>query len=672
MPDKPNVFQRFWKELKRRNVHRVLAIYAGTAFVILEAADIIFPRWGLPDWTINLVLYLLLVGLVITSVISWIYDITPEGIKRTKSGEYAYWDDKSKTSNAWKVATFASIIIIVSLIVYNIWGNQTKTVPLFNFERSLAIIPFENWSHSEEFSHLGDAIANEICTQSSKIHDLQVMSFTSTSGYKGLNRPSIKQIGKELGAKYIVEGSVERQGEDISIHVQVIDAEDDKHVWADEFKGKWDEIFTFRSKIAVDIAKQLEILLTNEEIKEIEKDPTNNSEAYNYFLKGNYYLENYYSMQTHLKAVEMYEKAVELDSQFLLAYVKLVVANTFLYVPKTWDHTPERLDKAKTYLEECIEIDPGHPDVHYAKGYFMEWIDQDFNNALDEYKIALRERPNNSDLLYSIGIILLRQGKAREAVDFLIKRYKLDPKTREGASEISWAYMLQGEWEEALKWIDIAISVNPEGSYGYYKKIEIYIFGYGDLQKARLVMEEGKNNNENFDKVYYPWMIEVYSRDYQNALKILEADTVRPETYLVLKGQVLDFMQHNDMALHTYENARLLLEKLVISSPDNAWYQVWLGLAHAGLGNKEEAKKCGLKAIEMHPIQTDPWSSGEEILLEYAQIKILVGEYNDAIDLIETLIKIPSLVSPWRLKLDPIYDPVRHHPGFQKIVQMIE
>jgi len=209
------------------------------------------------------------------------------------------------------------VIVVVALFLFNIIGGGKQIVRM---EKSIAVLPFENWNSDEEYAHMGDAIANEINTQLSKINEFHVFSYTSTSQYKGSNKPSIPVIGKELGANFIIEGSVERQKEDVSIHVQIIRAENDEHLWAEEFKGKWENIFKIRANIAVRIADELKIVLTPEEIQQIEEETTNNPEAYNLYLKGRYFW-NFRTEETLLKAMEFFNQALIQDSNYALAYI---------------------------------------------------------------------------------------------------------------------------------------------------------------------------------------------------------------------------------------------------------------------------------------------------------------------------------------------------------------
>ena len=578
--------------------------------------------------------------------------------------------DKSKKSIASRTIRVLIGSIAVILLIFGMQRILKKGLDLtFDLvkERSIAVLPFSSLTGTKEDEIFSDGIHDDILTQLTKIGDLKVIARTSVMQYRNTQK-RIRDIARELDVTSILEGTVRREGSRIRIGAQLIDAKTENHLWAETYDREYADVFAIQSDLAQKIAHALKATLTTKEKKSIEEKPTDILEAYDHYLKGNYYLNNYQTKESYEKAVQMYEKAVELDTNFAVAYAKLAIVHAVLYVPKTWDHTIERLEKTKSTLSKANEIAPDLPEIHHANGYYLEWIEHDFDRAMAEYKIALRDAPNNSELLGSMGTIYLRQGQSEKATQFFTKSYERDPKSINQDMWVSWSYQLQRKWTEAEKWINIATSNHPDYGLGYYRKTEIYIYGYGNLEAARSVMQEGQKYVETIDRTFYPSLIELYARNYREALAIREADSTRPRYNFVLKGQILDFMGQHEKAIANYEYGRSLLEKLIKESPENAFHYSALGLAFAGLGNKEEAIKWGKQAIEMHPIQTDPWSSGEDILLEYAHINIIVGEYEEAIDQIRTLLSIPSRLTKWSLKLDPIYDPLRNNPRFQALV----
>ena len=274
MPTNLNKLSQFWQELKRRKVVRVITVYAATSFILLELVDIVSEPLRLPGWTLSFVIVMLLVGFIISITLSWVYDITPEGLQKTAPASQVKSEEKKATSRGSRIILLISILVIISFVVYFISGNVRQSSEIHKLKKSIAVLPFENWSAGEEFSHMGNAIANEIITELSKVQDFHVTSYTSSSQYMGANKLPIPQIGKELGVNFIIEGTVERQNENVNIHVQVIQAEDDDHIWANEFSGEWGEIFKIQDDIALAVAEKLKAVLTYEEIEKIDIKPT--------------------------------------------------------------------------------------------------------------------------------------------------------------------------------------------------------------------------------------------------------------------------------------------------------------------------------------------------------------------------------------------------------------
>jgi len=424
MPDKPNNPFPFWQELKRRKVIRVIPVYAAASFVLLELVDIIAEPLRLPDWTINFVLVLLGIGFIISIILSWVYDITPEGVQKTKPATQVRSEEKQATPVRWKISTYISVLIIIAFVVFYIVSSIKKSSDISKLEKSIAVLPFENWNSDEEYAHMGDAIANEINTQLAKVEEFHVFSYTSSSQYKGSDKPSTPQIGKELGANFIIEGTIERQKENVSIHVQVIQTEDDDHIWAHEFKGKWEDIFTIRAEIAIKIAEKLKTVLSTEEIEQIEKKPTENLEAYDLYLLGRYYW-NKRTEEGLKKSIEYFEQAKEINSNYALAYAGLADAYMIL---AWWNYLPkETYLKAKEIALEALEIDKNLAEAHASLGFIasnFEWKRQD---AEKEFKRAIELNPNYPQAHAWYATFLACIGQFEEAFVQIKKALELDP-----------------------------------------------------------------------------------------------------------------------------------------------------------------------------------------------------------------------------------------------------
>ncbi len=421
MPDKSNNSSNFWQELKRRKVVRVITVYAATAFVLLELVDIVAEPLRLPDWTLSFVIVLLSIGFIISVTLSWVYDITPEGIRKTLPASQVKSEKKNTTPVGWKVATFISVLVLVSFVLFYVVSNINQSSDFSKLKKSIAVLPFENWSVGEENAHLGNAIANEIITELFKVQDFHVISYTTSSRYKGADIPSIPDIGRELGANFIIEGTIERQNDDVNIHVQVIQAANDDHIWANEFSGKWKDIFKIQDDIALQVADKLKAVLTPEEIRKIDAAPTVNPEAYDYYLRGkSLYEENLNSLNE--KAIFWFKESIRLDSSFALPWTYL----SMLYWRQSRTAASPSFQKAKLAAEKALELDPGSgvAIVNLAEILGNEY---EFEEAKKKIDLALKIDPDHPYVLRNAGRFYTILGRHDESISFCNQALEDDP-----------------------------------------------------------------------------------------------------------------------------------------------------------------------------------------------------------------------------------------------------
>jgi len=452
----------------------------------------------------------------------------------------------------------------------------------------------------------------------------------------------------------------------IRVVAQLVKADTDEHLWAETYDRDYADIFAIQSDIAQKIASALKATLTPEEKSYIEEMPTANMEAYDYFLKGNYYLNTKTTKEGYLKAVEMYEKAIDLDPDFALAYARVSVVHIVLYHILTWDPTKERLQQAKTSLDRAMQLEPDHPEVHLAAGDYYHRVIRDYDRALNEYKVAFQRQPNNSEIAGQLGDIYRHLGRWDKAEEYLLKAYELDPRGITVAINVAENYQFQRDWQNAERFYNLAISTNPEVGDFYGWKALNYLFGYGDMEMAYKTLEEGMKNVDLRHLAMFKFWTEIYSRRYEQALKIASFHPV-PSDRSLFKGIAYYFLKKDGSAKIEFDSARVIYEQLPNDATSNAMYMGSLGIAYAGLGMKEAAIREGKKDVKLLPIKKDaklgPWR-----LWDLAKIYLMIGEYDLAIDEFEYLLSIPSPVSKWVLKLDPLLDPVRSYPRFQKLI----
>jgi len=349
----------FFRELQRRNVFRVASVYAITAWLVIQIAVAVFPYLKIPDWVATAVIVFFLLGFPIALVLAWAFEMSPEGIVRTSSYEAEqnpYPPAKKKPFTGTLVNVSLVALLILQYLYFSYWNpvstESTDVMPTLE-TKSLAVLPFENLSTNEENEYFSDGLTEDIITQLSKINSLRVISRTSVLQYKENPKP-VKEIAKELGITVVLEGSVRRVGDRIRISGQLIDAINDRHLWAESYNSDIEDVFKVQSAIAQKIASTLEAQLTESEVQNIEKQPTENITAYDFYLKGrDYYYQ--YTDENNEQAIEMFKEAIELDPNYALAWRNLGLVYTKL----------ARYDEALQAFEKVQDASKAYNDVGY-------------------------------------------------------------------------------------------------------------------------------------------------------------------------------------------------------------------------------------------------------------------------------------------------------------------
>lgn len=542
----------------------------------------------------------------------------------------------------------------------------TKPVPS---SKSIAVLPFTSIDRTEESEIFGDGIHDDILTQLAKIKDLKVIGRTSVMRYRNTEK-RFKEIAEELNVSAILEGSVRRSGDRIRIVAQLIDPETEKHLWAETYDRDYSDIFAIQSDVAEKIASALKATLTPEELSSIESVPTENMEAYDYYLKGKYYWDVKTDREGNMMAVKLLEKAVELDPNFTLAYAWLAIVDFTLYDEIYWDPTPERLEKGKSALEKATQLDPDSPEVHFAQASYYTNIENDYKKALIENLKALEGRPNDSEINLDIGRTYMRVGEWDKAERYLLKSYELDPHRVNVAGNVALFYSCMHNWRKAEYYIDKGIVSLPEVSWQYWAKANIALMGYGDTEKASRAINDGVQFAGERRMVGYRIDTDISTRRFQ---ELLDAFEPFPDFhyYFLYKGFAHWFLEEEDQAKTYLDSARIVHERLIQTSPHNIGNYSDLGLVYAGLGMKEKAIQTAQKAVELGPISTDA-VSGPYNHMMLAYVYSMVGEHDKALDEIELLLTIPYYFTTWDLKLNPYWDPLRDNPRFQELIDKYE
>jgi TolB-like protein/Flp pilus assembly protein TadD len=579
-----------------------------------------------------------------------------------------------KKSGLVVTSLIVSILIILS-VFYFIFINPSGEVSSSDQRKMLVVLPFKNLGLTED-EYFADGITEEITSRLSEIKQLGVIGRTSADRYrKSADRyknteKSINQIGDELGVDYLLEGSVRWEkvaGSDSRIRVtpQLIKVSDGTHIWTKRYDAILESVFDVQSDIAEKVAKALDLTLLGTEQKSISQKPTDNLEAYDYYLRGNYYqYQRGQSKENNRVAEKMFLKAVGLDSNFVLPYLRLAQINIDYYWLH-WDRNISRLTKAKHYIDKSIEINPDIPEIYVASGQYYYQGFLDYDKALFELKKGLELYPDNGEILELIGAIKRRQGKYEEAISYLIRSVELNP-----LSYLNWeigiTYLLLKKYDEAENYIDIAISSLPEWGNPYYWKAKIHIFHNGDVNRAHQILKSSLDvvDQERLWVTFLLVHIKILDGKYEEALKMLSdepASAFENQFSFEPKSQILariyGLQNKNDLAKDYYDSARVVIESKLTTLPDDARLHSALGIVWAGLGKKDEAIREGIRATELLPITKEAWR-GFTRELDLAKIYTMVGEYDLAIDKLEYLLSIPGELSVPYIKLDPVWRPM--------------
>src|SRR6059058_4840088 len=389
----------FFEEVKRRKVYRVAAAYIIAAGGVIQLASAAFPAWELPNWALRLVISLLLLGFPIALILAWAYDITPQGVRATPTP--AAPGSHRRRNIIMLVATGVIISAAAGFFLL-------PRVSAHKVDKSIAVLPFENFSDDKANAYFADGIQDDLLTNLAKIRDLKVISRTSVMPYRG-KASNLREIGKALGVGTILEGSVRRIGNRVRVNVQLINAENDEHIWAEDYDRDLTDVLAIQTDLAKKITGELQAKLSPAEKAQMERKPTENGEAYLAFVQAQNLQCAVEDFDKLKQSEQLYERAVQLDPSFALAVERSSLVQS--WIVHNFDPTRERREKARTLAERALQLQPDLPEAHLAVGSSYYYGDNNYDAALREFEIAQRGLPNESDAYLAIGAIQRRQGK---------------------------------------------------------------------------------------------------------------------------------------------------------------------------------------------------------------------------------------------------------------------
>ena len=682
----------FFAELKRRNVIRFAGLYLVGAWLLTQVASTVLPMFGAPDWLPRTIVSLLAIGFIPALIFSWVFELTPEGLKRDE-------DVPPEESIAPQTARRMDRKIIVVLLLALGYFAFDKFVLTARREtaqlhptvatngsaatpnsKSIAVLPFENLSEDRANAYFAEGIQEEILTRLAKIADLKVISRTSTQQYK--SKPgNLSEIAKQLGVANILEGSVQKAADQVRVNVQLINAQTDSHLWADTYDRKLTDIFGVESDIAKSVAESLRAKLTGREEQALAVKPTNNQEAYDAYLRGvTLEAQSTFSAYPLEKAIGFFEQAVQLDPTFALAWSRLARANIYWYF--NGETTSARHDAVKRALDNAQKLQPESPETLLALGYYQYQVLRDYGPAKATFGVVAKMLPGSSEVPSALARIARREGHWNESIAYFEQALVLDPRNTELVISAADTYSSLRQFPAALKLYDRALDILPNDLDPMAAKATVYQ-AEGNLEEAAKLLTEVNALTPSYNVVGNKITQLILERHADEAIRLLQTRFAqfhfRADMEKGIFQGILSFTQHvagdHVGAKASAEQARDTLEPLCKSQPDNDFLAVFLSRAYAVLGDKNSALKEAQRAMALSPSAKDA-VRGPGMEENLALIQMIFGENSRAISTLARLLEVPyggylygGPVTPALLRLDPTWDPLRADPAFQKLCQ---
>ena len=655
----------FFEELRRRKVYRVAIAYVVVSWALAQGLAQVLPVFDISNSVIRVVIALLLIGFPVALVLAWVFDVTSQGIRATSTPSVPV----ARRRRNLIMLIAIGVIISVAAGFFLLPRASARKV-----DKSIAVLPFQNLSDEKENAYFADGMQDDILTNLSKIGDLKVISRTSVMSYRDGAR-NAREIGKSLGVGTLLEGSVRRSGNRVRVNVQLINANNDEHIWAEDYDRELTDVFAIQTDLAQKIASALQAKLSPNEKARLDRRPTRDSDAYLLYVQAHGYANRPDRFRdTSLKAEELFEQAIKLDRNFAAAYAGLSMVESWLYHES--EPIPAHREKARLNAEESLRLQPNLPEGHLALGFSYYYGDRDYERALSEFEIAKRDLPNETDAYSAIAAIQRRQGKWAESTANFEKAVSLDPKNANVLFNLGLNYMAQRDFETADKIFDRAIAADPQAFASRGMKSALAIAWKGDVGfvEKQLSLVPGEFDPDGLVTAARVGIL-MLQRKFADALKLLQQ--FRGETLLypdtgpcpkaLLEGRLYLYQGDKTKAQAAFERARPVAEQLVRDAPGDPGRHVQLGAVLAGLGLKEEAVNEGRKAVESVPESQDAFE-GPQATAALAEIYAWVGEYDEAFRLLDHLLKVPNGLTVPTLKLDPVWDPLRKDPRFQTLI----
>jgi len=667
----------FFAELKHRNVYKVGIAYALVAWLLMQIASQIFPFFEIPNWAVRLVVLLLIIGFPVALILAWAFDLTPEGLKRTKSADdlpAGSWDNR-----VWIYAIIVGVALSICLFFVGRYTVLRQTGTLGSPAKSIAVLPFENLSRDPDNAYFADGVQDEILTNLSRIADLKVIGRISVMQYKSGIARDLREIGHQLGVANVVEGSVQRSGNRVRVNAQLVDARSHRQLWGQTYDRDLADVFAIQSEIAKTIASQLQARLSSREESAINRPPTSNITAFELYAQAKNVLAIRNSRENLLQAANLLNQSVAHDPSFFQAYCQLAHTHDRIYF-LGYDHTPSRLALAEAAIETAFRLRPDAGEAQLARAQNLYRGYLEYDAALAELEVAGRTLPNNAGVFELKGYIQRRQGKQEEAVRSLERAIELDPRNIFTLQQIGLSYHHLRRYAEEKSVLDRALAIEPKDVDTKVARAFVEFHWKADTRPLHQMLDSIRATNPAATQsIADGWLIcALAERDPVAAKNAVIAAGANPPftdeavnfSRPFVEGVVARMTKDEDEARSAFTAARAEQEKIIEAQPNYGPPLCVLGLIDAALGRKEEALREGQRAVALLPMEKDP-INGVAMIKYLAMIAAWVGDNDLACQQLAVAVHPPSRLTYGQLKLLPFWDTLRGDHCFEKIVDSL-
>jgi len=671
----------FFGELKRRNVYKVAVAYIVAGWALAQGFAQVLPVFSVPNWVIQLLVLLVILGLPVALGLAWAFELTPEGLKRTQEVDPV-------AAAAQKKRTWIYVVIVGALVSIGLFflgrysAAPTQHVAVDTPVKSIAVLPFENLSDDKQNTYFADGVQDQILTNLGRVSDLKVISHTTVRQYKSGVPRNLREIGKQLGVTHILEGSVQRAGDRLRIAAQLIDARTDSQVWAETYDRTAADLFAIQSELAESIVAQLQAKLSPEQKAYIEARPTQDLVAFELYLRAKQIIDSYLIADdvraAVLSALQSLDQAIKRDPDFLSAYCYIARANDLLYFFDL-DPTPDRILLAEAAVKAALRLRPDSAEAHFAMADFLFRCHRDYDGALKELAIARPGLPNDTAFFILSGYINRRRNNWAQAERDFSTAVALDPRNPNAYNLLADTYNLQRKHLLAAQVYDRVLAAGERTPIVFFRRDSAIFNGTGNSTELRRVMSENPDmdigGGQTPNRVFLA-LIDGNFAEAERVLAVSPREDFQDIDYSFyypkawFEAIIARAKGDSARATEAFSNTRKILEQRLAIKPEDARTIAVLAQVDAGLGRKELAIQEAQHAVHLMPLSKDIYD-GALVLEGLAQVYTWTNEPDRAIELLQKLTAMPSYIYYARLKLYPMWNPLRSDPRFQQIVNSL-